>query len=55
MTLKAKLTTCGMTKGKNYDVIRQEGDKLIKDGLVQIVLDDGTVGLRAFKAFEPVM
>lgn len=54
MCVKAKYTTAGMTKDKCYDVIRQGNDLLIKNGLIQIVLDDGTIGLRAFNAFDVV-
>lgn len=54
MDVRAKFTVAGMTKGKIYNVILQ-GDKLIQNGMIKIVIDDGTVALRAFKAFEPVM
>ena len=53
MVVEAKLTTTGMTAGKRYDVIRQ-GDMLIKDAMIKIVLDDGTIGLRSFSAFTVV-
>ena len=53
MIVEAKLSTTGMTAGKNYDVIKQ-GDMLIKNSMIQIVLDDGTIGLRAFSAFNVV-
>lgn len=52
MSLIAKLTAAGMTAGKKYDVIKQDGDMFIKNRLVKIVLDDGTVGLRLFSAFD---
>lgn len=53
MVIEANLTAVGITKGKHYDVIRQ-GDKLIKDGMVQIVIDDGTIALRSFGAFTVI-
>ena len=42
MTVEAKFTTAGMTRGKRYDVI--EVGKYIN--AYKIVLDDGTVAFR---------
>lgn len=53
MMLKAKYTTAGMTEGKVYQAINDDGC-LIKDHLVKIVLDNGTVGKRLFSAFQVV-
>lgn len=50
MTVEAKFTTAGMTKGKQYDVI--EENEFIH--CYKIVLDDGTVAFRHKCAFEIV-
>lgn len=42
MTVEAKFTVAGMTKGKRYDVI--EENKYVN--CYKIVLDDGTVAFR---------
>lgn len=47
MTVEAKFTTAGMTKGKKYDVIEER--KCIN--VYKIVLDDGTVAFRHKCAF----
>lgn len=48
MTVEAKFTTAGMTKGKKYDVIKD--NKSIN--AYMIVLDDGTVAFRHKCAFN---
>ena len=50
MTVEAKFTTAGMTKGKRYDVIEE---KKSVNGY-KIVLDDGTVAVRHKCGFEIV-
>ena len=50
MTVKAKFTTAGMTKGKQYDVIEEK--KCIN--AYKIILDDGTIAFRHKCAFEVV-
>lgn len=47
MTVEARFTTCGMTKGKRYEVIEE-----IKGiNSYRITLDDGTIGVRHRCAF----
>ena len=46
MVVIAKYTTCGMTRGKKYDVI-EKGERCYK-----IVLDDGSIAYRFKKAFD---
>ena len=50
MTVEAKFTTAGTTKGKRYDVI--EVKKCIN--AYKIVLDDGTVAFRHKCGFKVV-
>lgn len=50
MTVEAKFTTAGMTKGKRYDVIEEK--KSING--YKIVLDDGTVAVRHKCGFNVV-
>ena len=54
MIVEALYTTCGMTKGKYYDVIESINDI----NLYKIVLDDGTIAVRhkcGFKNIENLM
>lgn len=46
MTVIAKLTEVGITKGKCYDVIGKTNN------LIKIVLDDGTIAFRDIIAFD---
>lgn len=48
MTIEAKLTSTGMTRGKRYDVICES------DHFYKIVLDSGKVGVRHKHAFDIV-
>ena len=50
MTVEAKFTTAGMTKGKRYDVIEER--KSVNG--YKIVLDDGTVAVRHKCGFDIV-
>ena len=50
MTVEAKFTTAGMTKGKQYDVIEEK--KCVN--AYKIVLDDGTVAYRYKCGFKVV-
>lgn len=52
MNLIAKVTAAGMTAGKKYNVIKQDGDMFIKNRLVKIILDNGDIGLRLFSTFD---
>lgn len=49
MTVEAKFTTAGMTKGKRYDVIEEN-----KNFGYKIVLDDGTIAIRHKCGFSVV-
>lgn len=46
MTAIATLTVAGVTRGTRYRVLGMSG------GLIRIMLDDGTIGLRHIKAFN---
>ena len=50
MTVEAKFTTAGMTKGKRYDVIEEKKCA----NAYKIVLDDGTVAYRHKCGFKVV-
>ena len=50
MTVEAKFTTAGMTKGKQYDVIEEK--KCVN--AYKIVLDDGTIAFRHRCGFKVV-
>lgn len=50
ITVEAKFTTAGMTKGKRYDVIQ----KLDSIDSVVIALDDGIIAVRRMCAFDIV-
>lgn len=54
MTLRAKLSAVGLTKDRTYNAVKMDDGYFIKDKMVKVVLDDGSVALRAFSAFEVV-